>query len=160
MLSLPSFALALLGLSLLGPTPSARLTTIPISTICGFETTHCVQMPPKEKLQPPVGTVEIDKPGEFIGADLNPAKVIVAYPYRSSGTVRFLCVGDTQMQEWRLYFSTVYAGSAVKAASDNPAKGRGEVTFVEVAGARDPPAGTAIFSSTRGVNVMFSCKDD
>lgn len=85
------------------------------------------------------------------------------------------------MQEWRLYFSTVYAGSAVKAASDNPAKGRGEVTFIEVAGARDvscphasveiltdyvvlvrpqPPAGTAIFSSTRGVNVMFSCKDD
>ncbi|PWN27261.1 hypothetical protein BDZ90DRAFT_260915 [Jaminaea rosea] len=116
-------------------------------------------MPPKEKLLPPVGNVEIDKPGEFLGADLNPANTIAAFPYRSAGTVRFLCDGDAQLplQTWRLYFSTVQNGvTTITAGISN--QGRGGVSFDDDKGDKDPAAGQSITSTTRGVNVVFECR--
>lgn len=63
---------------------------------------------------------------------------IAAFPYRSAGTVRFLCDGDAQLplQTWRLYFSTVQNGvTTITAGISN--QGRGGVSFDDDKGDKD-----------------------
>ncbi|PWN27263.1 hypothetical protein BDZ90DRAFT_260917 [Jaminaea rosea] len=128
-----------------------------MSILCPLEFTHCVHLPPKQQLVPPVATIEINEPDEFLSTDLSPQDAIAVFPYRSTGTVRFLCSGDPEIEEWRLYFSKVWSGTYVTAGMSN--RGRGGVSFDDNTTEKNPGAGQTISSQTRGVNVVFGCRE-